>query len=298
MQLGLPFIINLACTGVIPTRAMSPHVPLSHEEIVTDVARCMALGVQMVHLHARDANGVQTGDPVPYGRLVEAIRALPGGRELVVCVTTSGRLDNSFEARARVLDLSGDAKPDMASLTLSSLNFAQSASVNAPDTIRQLAKRMQERGVKPELEVFDIGMANFARVLLREGLVEAPLYVNVLLGNIAGAQADLLQLAAILSALPPDCIVSIAGLGRFQLGANGLGMLVADGVRVGLEDNLWFDQQRTVLASNAALVKRVVEQAASFERPLMSRNALRERLGLSAGARADATADMNSDRAP
>jgi 3-keto-5-aminohexanoate cleavage enzyme len=180
---------------------------------VADVARCMALGVQMVHLHARDANGVQTGDPAPYGRLVEAIRALPGGQELVVCVTTSGRLDNSFDARARVLDLTGDAKPDMASLTLSSLNFAQSASVNAPDTIRQLARRMQERGIKPELEVFDVGMANFARVLLREGLVNGPLYVNVLLGNIAGAQPDLLQLAAILAALPPDCIVSIAGLG-------------------------------------------------------------------------------------
>lgn len=283
MQAGKSFVINLACTGVIPTRAMSPHVPLTHEEIVADVARCTALGVQMVHLHARDAEGVQTGDPEPYGRLVEAIRALPGGRELVVCVTTSGRLDHGFEARSRVLDLAGDAKPDMASLTLSSLNFVQSASVNAPDTIRQLARRMQARGIKPELEVFDIGMANFARVLLREGLVEAPLYVNVLLGNIAGAQADLLQLAAILAALPPDCIVSIAGLGRFQLGANGLGLLMTDGVRVGLEDNLWFDQQRTVPASNERLVKRVIEQAALFERRLMSCGELRQRLGMSAG---------------
>ena len=92
---------------------------------------------------------------------------------------------------------------------------------------------------RPELEVFDLGMANLARVLLKEGLVTAPLYVNVLLGNVAGVQADLQQLAAILAALPPDCGVSVAGIGRSQLAANGLGLLAPDGVRVGLEDNLW-----------------------------------------------------------
>ena len=139
---------------------------------------------------------------------------------------------------------------------------------------------MQERGIKPELEVFDLGMANFARVLLAEGLVTAPLYVNVLLGNIASAQADLLQLAAILAALPPGCMVSIAGLGRFQLGANTLGLLAADGVRVGLEDNLWLDAARTQPATNVALVERVLRQAADLERPLLGRAALRERLGL------------------
>jgi uncharacterized protein (DUF849 family) len=280
MRVSEPFIINLACTGVIPTRSMSPHVPLSHSEIVDDVARCLELGVQMVHLHARDAEGVQSADPERYGRLVEAIRALPGGRELIVGVTTSGRKDAGFESRSRVLGLDGDAKPDMASLTLSSLNFVQSASVNQPDTIRQLAARMLERGIKPELEVFDAGMANFARVLLHEGLIRAPLYVNVLLGNIAGAQPDLIQVAAILAALPPGCIVSVAGLGRFQLGANALGLLVADGVRVGLEDNIWQDSARRVPASNAGLVVRVLEQAALLERQPLPVAELRQRLGM------------------
>jgi len=280
MQTGQPLIINLACTGVIPTRQMSAHVPLSHDEIVADVASCMALGVQMVHLHARDEQGVQTGDPEPYGRLIESIRSLPGGRDMVLGVTTSGRAKADFESRSRVLELEGAAKPDMASLTLSSLNFVQSASVNAPDTIRRLAQRMQARGIKPELEVFDIGMANFARVLQAEGLVQAPLYVNVLLGNIAGAQANMLQLAAILAALPQDCIVSVAGLGKYQLGANGMGLLFADGVRVGLEDNIWFDQGRQRPASNPDLVKRVIEQGLGFERSLMSPGDVRKRLCL------------------
>lgn len=278
MRVSEPFIINMACTGVIPTRSMSPHVPISHSEIVDEVARCLALGVQMVHLHARDEEGVQSAEPERYGRLVEAIRTLPGGRELIIGVTTSGRKDASFEARSRVLDLEGDARPDMASLTLSSLNFVQSASINSPDTIRQLSRRMLERNIKPELEVFDVGMANFARVLLNEGLIRAPLYVNVLLGNIAGAQPDLIQVAAILAALPPGCIVSIAGLGRFQLGANALGLLVADGVRVGLEDNLWRDSARTVHASNADLVARVIAQGALLERQPLPVADLRQRL--------------------
>lgn len=281
MRIGQPLIINLACTGVIPTRAMSPHVPLTHDEIIADVARALEQGVQIVHLHARDEQGVQTGDPEPYGRLVSAIRALPGGRDMIVGITTSGRLDNRFEARSRVLDLDGDAKPDMASLTLSSLNFAQSASVNDPATIRALAARMAERGIKPELEVFDIGMANIVRVLWQEGLIKSPLYVNVLLGNIAGAQPDLIQLGAILAALPPDCIVSVAGLGRFQQAANGLGILFADGVRVGLEDNIWFDHSRMMQASNSMLVQRIIDHATLFERPLMACTVLRERLGLS-----------------
>ena len=280
MRTGQALLVNLAPNGIVPTRAMSPHVPLSHGEIVDDVARCMELGVQMVHLHARTPDGGHSADPEQYGRLVEAIRALPGGAEMIVGVTTSGRADCSYEARSPVLGLDGAARPDMASLTLSSLNFMQSASVNAPDTIRRLARRMQERGIKPELEVFDLGMANFARVLLDEGLVQAPLYVNVLVGNIAGAQAELLHLAAILAALPPDCVVAVAGIGRFQLGANGLGMLAADGVRIGLEDNLWMDQARTVHASNADLVERVLRQAALFERPMIGRAALRARLGL------------------
>ncbi|MDR3514890.1 MAG: 3-keto-5-aminohexanoate cleavage protein [Azospirillaceae bacterium] len=280
MRTGDPFILNLACTGAIPTRRMNPYVPLRHDEIVDDVACCLEMGVQMVHLHARDAKGNHTGDPDPYGRLIEAIRRLPGGGDAVLCVTTSGRHGAGFEDRARVLDLDGGARPDMASLTLSSLNFVESASINEPDTIRRLAGRMREQGIKPELEVFDLGMANFARVLCKEGLLTPPLYVNVLLGNIAGAQADALHLVAILAALPADCVVSVSGIGRGQLTANSLGLLMADGVRVGLEDNLWLDIARNHAASNPALIARILRLAAELERLPASRRDVRQILGL------------------
>ncbi|MCX7095991.1 MAG: 3-keto-5-aminohexanoate cleavage protein [Methylobacter sp.] len=274
------YIINLACTGLVPTKAMNPHIPLTHHEIVDDVARCLELGVQMVHLHARSEDGGHTGDPEPYGRLIEAIRQLPGGKNAVLCVTTSGRQDVSFESRARVLDLDGQMKPDMASLTLGSLNFLQQASINAPKTIRSLAQRMLERGIRPELEVFDLGMANFIRVLAKEGLLEPPFYANLFLGNIAGAQVEDLHLAALRSPLPPDAVVSVAGIGRGQLPANMLGLLFTDGVRIGLEDNLWLDSARTKPATNLTLTQRIQRIADELERPLASRSTVRAMLGL------------------
>ncbi|MFI3119037.1 MAG: 3-keto-5-aminohexanoate cleavage protein [Methylococcaceae bacterium] len=274
------YIINLACTGLVPTKAMNPHIPLTHHEIVDDVARCLELGVQMVHLHARSEDGGHTGDPEPYGRLIEAIRQLPGGKNAVLCVTTSGRQDVSFESRARVLDLDGQMKPDMASLTLGSLNFLQQASINAPKTIRSLAQRMLERGIRPELEVFDLGMANFIRVLAKEGLLEPPFYANLFLGNIAGAQVEDLHLAALRSSLPPDTVVSVAGIGRGQLPANMLGLLFTDGVRIGLEDNLWLDSARTKPATNLTLTQRIQRIADELERPLASRSTVRAMLGL------------------
>lgn len=280
MKVGLPFTINLACTGVIPSKSMNPYVPIDSNEIVEDVEKCLAMGVQIFHLHTRDVNGLHSSDPESYGRLIERIRSLPGGKEAILCVTTSGRNNFSFENRSRVLDLVGTMKPDMASLSLSSMNFMQSPSINSPDLIRSLAAKMQENGIRPELEVFDLGMANFINVLLHERLIQHPLYVNILLGNIFSAQADMLQLSVILAALPEGCFVSVAGIGKFQLIANGLGILMTDGVRVGLEDNIWFNQARTIHASNSSLVKRVINQAILFERPLLSRSELRIRLGM------------------
>lgn len=277
-KLARGLILNMACTGMVPTRAMSPHVPLNHAEIIDDVGRAMELGVQMVHLHARDTAGVPTSEPEPFGRLIESIRELPGGQDLLVCVTTSGRTNPDFENRSRVLDLDGKMKPDMASLTLSSLNFADSASVNAPETIRKLAHKMQARGIRPELEVFDLGMSSFMNVLNSEGVLPEVKYVNVLLGNIAGAQVTFSHLAALWSDMPAGSVCSLAGIGRHQLAANLLGLVMADGVRVGLEDNLWFDHGRKDAATNVRLIARLVYVAQAVQRSLATRAEVRQLL--------------------
>ncbi len=271
-------IINLAPTGMVPGRKDTPHVPLRPEEVVEDLVRCAARGVSMAHLHARDAEGSPTTDPKVFEELVRGLReACP---DLVIVTTTSGRRVSEVDPRAASLYLEGEARPDMASLTLGSLNFATEASLNPPQTIRRLAEIMQERGIKPELEVFDSGMINMAKVLIDKGLLEPPFYFNLLLGNLGTAQPTLWGLASLLAELPPQSVCAIAGLGRFQQRANLMGLLHADGVRTGLEDNLWMDEGRTELATNEALVERVAFQARAMGRRVATAAEVRARLGL------------------
>jgi uncharacterized protein (DUF849 family) len=273
-----PLIVNLAPTGMVPTRQMTPHVPLSTQEILDDVARCAALGATIIHLHARDATGVPTTRAECMAPLVEGVRAIDP--DLVVCVTTSGRFAKGLDDRAAVLDLTGSARPDMASLTLGSNNFVQQASVNSPDVIRGLAERMRERGIKPELEVFEPGMLTFGHYLAEKGIIEGSWYVNVLLGNLGTSPATPGALAAFLSLLPARAVFAVAGIGRFQTAANMMGIAAGGHVRVGLEDNIWWDRGRTTLATNAALVGRVRELAELAERPLATPAQTRALLGL------------------
>lgn len=273
-----PLIVNLAPTGMVPTRADTPHVPLTTAEILADVERCHAIGVAIVHVHARKADGTPSQDPDDVAPIVEGIRAID--RELIVCVSCSGRIEPSLEARAAVLDLDGPARPDMASLTLGSNNFLRQASVNAPDVILGLARRMRERGIRPELEAFEPGMLAWGAHLAASGEIEGPHYANILLGNPGTAPLLPATLAAFLAVAPPDTTWALGGIGRFQLDATMVAIAAGGHVRIGLEDNIWLDRDRTTLATNAALVGRVASLAALAERPLATPAQARERLGL------------------
>lgn len=273
-----PLILNLAPTGIVPTRSQTPHVPITPEEIISDVLRCVKLGVSMVHIHARNPDGAATGDAGIFRAILTGIRAhCP---DVIIVTSTSGRRIKEVERRAATLLLEDAARPDMASLTLGSMNFSAEASINEPATIVRLAEIMKERGIKPEMEIFDLGMVNIAHTLINKGLLEPPYYFNIILGNIASAQVRLHHLAALVTDLPRHSIWSVGGIGRFQLQANGLGLILGDGVRTGLEDNLWLDGARTCLASNADLVQRVVNLAAVYGRAIASPAEVRSRLGL------------------
>lgn len=274
-----PLIVNVCPTGMVPTKAMTEAVPLSVEEIVDDVGRCVERGASIVHLHGRDEDGAPTHRSDVVGEIVQRLRK--DHTDLVIGVTCSGRNVSDPEARAEVLDLDGDAKPDLASLTLGSMNFARSASVNAPDTVQLLAARMRDRGIKPELEAFEPGMLGYAHYLVERGVLVAPCYVNILLGNVATAPLTAASLAAFLAAVPPGWTWSLAGIGYHQLRANTVAMALGGHVRVGLEDTIWYDQRRSRLATNAELVSRVVEIADRLERPPSTPSQTRQLLGLS-----------------
>jgi uncharacterized protein (DUF849 family) len=268
-------IVNFTPTGMIPTKAMTPFVPIAVPEIVEDVHKAYEIGITMVHIHARDE---QTGAPTYsaeiYSRIIDGIRKF--SEELVICVSLSGRTHKRYEHRAEVLQLDGDWKPDMGSLTLSSVNFNHEASLNAPQMVQMLAAEMQTKGILPELEAFDVGMINYAKYLQKKGLIEPPFYFNLLFGNIACAQANLSHVATMINDLPDLSYWSLAGIGDAQLPMNTVAIAMGGGVRVGLEDNIWYDQRRTQLATNMILLNRVHKIAKASGRGVMTSKEFRK----------------------
>jgi uncharacterized protein (DUF849 family) len=251
------FILNFAPTGMIPTKDMSAKVPVAPNEIIEQVLEASELGVNMVHLHAREPEtGLPTYREDIYAEIIRGIRKK--NKELIICVSTSGRVFFEFEKRSAVLSSKGELKPDFGSLTLSSLNFNKQASINSPQMIQDLAKKMLENNIKPELEAFDLGMINYAKYLIHKNLLKPPYYFNLILGNIACAQANLLSLGLMIKELPEDSIWSVGGVGKFQLPMNAVALIAGGGVRVGLEDNIWYDEERTRLASNRDLIERIL----------------------------------------
>jgi len=264
MQTSNALILNFTPTGMIPTKAMTPHVPVSVSEIVEQVCAAAEVGITLTHLHARDEeSGEPTWRPEIYARILEGIRKFHP--EIPLCLSLSGRNFNEFEKRSAAIEL----MPDMGSLTLSSLNFTKQASVNAPDMIVQLVEKMTKFGVHPELEAFDLGMIHFGRYLIGKNKIQPPFYWNIIAGNIAGMQDSPAELGLAVSLLPEGSYWAFGGIGRQQLSANAQAIATGGGVRVGLEDNIYFDQERNTLATNIQLVQRIHELAHLHGRSIM-----------------------------
>ena len=273
-----PLIINVCLTGMIPTKEMTGFVPITPEEIAEDAVLCCDAGASIVHLHARDIDGRPTWKAEIYEKIITLIRR--ERPELICCVSTSGRNWSEFERRSEVLHLTGLAKPDMGSLTLGSLNFPSGPSVNSIEMVTRLASTMKEKGIKPELEVFDAGMLNLGKILESKGIIEGIKYWNLLFGNINSMPADTKGLNYLISLLPENSIWAAAGIGQFQLPMNAAAIITGGNVRVGLEDNIFYDYEKKKLATNVDLVKRLRRIADEIYRPLSSTAEARKIIGL------------------
>jgi uncharacterized protein (DUF849 family) len=267
---------------MIPTKKMTAHVPVTPEEIIDDVLKANELGITITHIHARD---LESGEPTYfaeiYGRIIEGIRKY--APELILCISLSGRNFKEFEKRSSGLNLKGDLKPDMGSLTLSSLNFTGQASINSPEMIQGLAKKMKEEKILAELEAFDLGMINYMYYLIKKDLITPPFYINLLFGNIAGAQSDFSHIGTMINSLPDDTYWSLAGIGNIQLSMNSFAIASGGGVRVGIEDNIFYDKKGKILCNNIDLIKRIHRLADIHEREMMKPGELRKKLGLNPG---------------
>ena len=269
-----PLIINAALTGMVPQRKDNPFVPLSPEEIIRDAKRCVAAGATILHLHARDENDQPTYRKEVYGEIFAGVREeCP---DVLISASCSGRLHGEFWQRSQVLEL----QPDFGSLTLGSLNFPKQASINTPEMIQQLALAMKARGIRPELEIFDLGMVDYAHFLIDREILSPPCYANILLGSLGTLAATPDNLCAVVRTLPPDTVWAATGVGRSQFFINSLAIAMGGHVRVGLEDALYYDWETRTPATNLGLIERVRRVAEAVGRDIATPEQARSMLRL------------------
>ena len=267
-------IVTLAPTGMIPTKNQTPHVPITPNEIANDTYEAYKLGASIVHVHARDQNGQPTYEKEIFEKIFKEIkRKCP---DIIICASTSGRVHPHVEHRSEVLDL----YPEMASLTLGSLNLPQHPSINSMETIKKLANLMKERNILPELEIFEAGFINTAKYLARKNYLRRPLHFSLLLGSLGSFPPGIGDLAYLVQSLPSGSSWSATGIGRFQTQINVSAILMGGHVRVGIEDSIYYNYPEEELATNAKLVGRIVRIAKELGREIATPRETREILGI------------------
>ena len=275
--MSAPCIITVAITGSVPTKKDSSAVPITVPEQIESTHAAYEAGAALVHVHVRNDDGTTSSDPEKFGRFLAGIRKhCP---DMIVQFSTGGRSGLGKE-RGGMLHL----KPEMASLTTGSVNFAKIVYENHPTLINDLASSMLAHDIKPEIEIFDLAMLYNAAKLVADGLLKPPVHVQFVLGIPGALPADrevlefeLRQLARML----PGATWTAAGIGRHQLAVNEWSLELGGHCRTGLEDNLKFDKVR-LAQSNAELVQRVAELAGKFDRPVATPAEARRILGLRA----------------
>ncbi len=270
-----PVVITVAPTGAEVTRDQTPHLPVTPEEIAREVARSAEEGASVVHIHARQDDGRPTTDPGTLRRIADLIRERS---DVVIGMSTGAEVGMSHEDRLQVLD----ASPEIASLNCGSMNFGEELFDNPPDLIRALAERMLEDGVRPELEVYDIGMLSTAGRLLDDGLLSDPPLYNVVMGVRGGIPASARNLLSMFDNLPRPGPWSVTGIGRNQLPLTTVAAVLGGHMRVGFEDNIYY-RRGELARSNAELVARARRIAEELGRPIATPTEARKILGVSVG---------------
>ncbi len=275
--MSTPCIITVAITGSVPTKKDSPAVPIKVPEQIESTHAAYEAGASLVHVHVRNDDGTTTSDPEKFARFLEGIRKhCP---DMIVQFSTGGR-SGSGKERGGMLHL----KPEMASLTTGSVNFAKMIYENHPTLINELAAGMLAHDVKPEIEIFDLAMLFNAAKLVADGLLKTPVHVQFVLGIPGALPADREVLELELEQMQrvlPGATWTAAGIGRHQLMVNEWTLELGGHCRTGLEDNVRFDKAR-LAASNAELVKRVAELTPKFDRSVATPAEARRILGLRA----------------
>jgi len=258
------FIINFTPTGLIPTKQMTPHVPVAVDEIVREVLNARKFGISIVYIYARDTEGKPTWEKEIYQEIIEKVRAVDGYNNdaLILCVPACGPNGADIEEHSMCFDLEGTSKPDMGILPLGLKNSNEPAQTLNAEIIQKHAQRMKESGIKPILEISDTKTVNLAKILQEKGIIEPPFYFDTFLKNNSGnTQSEVTEATSLVSQLSANSYWSVGGNGTSQLTLNTMAILQGGGIRIGLGDNIYFDEEQQHLASNEDLLDRINEIA-------------------------------------
>jgi 3-keto-5-aminohexanoate cleavage enzyme len=253
-----PVILTAAIVGAETTRAQTPHLPLTAEEIGEEARRCREAGAAVIHLHAREPDGTPTQSKARFQEFIEAIRART---DVIVQTSTGGAIGMAIAERCQPLELG----PEMATLNVASMNFGDDVFLNKRGDVEQVAAWIRERRISAEIECYDLGHLDAARALLAKGLIVPPLHFQFVLGVPGGVAATPRALEGMVAELehgfPAERTWAVAAVGRHQLPMADLAIRMGGHARVGLEDNIY--AEKGVLAKGSS---ELVERAAAFAR--------------------------------
>lgn len=271
-------ILSVALSGAGTQKSQNPAVPISPEEIAADVVACAKAGAAIAHIHVRDENGAKSMKLEYFVKAVELTREAcrKANVDVLLNLTTSGGSYIDDERLAHLYAL----KPDMCSFDAGSLNWGNHHIFeNSPAFLEKLCAAVNELNIKPEVEVFDGGFMGNAAYYVKKGMLRAPLHYQFVLDVPGGLDGTVRNLSFLHDMLPAGSTWSVTGIGKAHMPMMLAGLaLGADGIRVGLEDNIMF--RKGVLATNVQLVERAARLCEVSGRGVATAAEAREILGV------------------
>ncbi|WP_129409963.1 3-keto-5-aminohexanoate cleavage protein [Marinitoga lauensis] len=265
-------IITVALTGAEVTREQQPNLPITPDEIAEAAYECYLAGASIAHVHARDSEGNPTQSYDVYKEIKEKIEAKCN---MIFQPSTGGAVYHTFEQRKQPLKLN----PEMATLSAGTTNFGSDIFVNSEEYIEKFATEMKERGIKPEIEVFERGHIANALRLVKKGLLDTPIHFDFVMGVPGAIPGEIDDLLYLVNHIPQGSTWTVAGIGRYELPLAIHAILMGGHVRVGFEDNIYY-KKGELAKSNAQLVERIVRIAKELGREIATPDEAREILNI------------------
>ncbi|MDR4222663.1 3-keto-5-aminohexanoate cleavage protein [Priestia megaterium] len=265
-------IITVAPTGAQTTRKHTPYVPFTPKEIADSVYEAWQAGASIAHIHVRDEGGNNSLD---LGTYIEVVNRIKDKCDIIINLTTAGGVAMNDEDRLRVCELGSE----LATFDAGSMNFGSEVFLNSPNFLERLAKKMKEYEIKPEIEIFDVGMIDNTLRIAKKGFIESPFHFQFVLGIRGGMPATPKNLLFLAESIPAGSTWSAIGASKDQLAINTMSIIMGGHVRVGMEDSVYY-RQGELAKTNAQFVERIVDLSKTLGRDVATPNQAREILGL------------------